>query len=222
MFFQCSRLNNVVIPNTVTHIGAYAFGSCSSLLSLTVPGSVNAITTSALAQCSGVTNIVLLSGVTTLRYDAIAYCSNLVMVVLPNTVSSIDIYAFEQCPKLKALYFRGNAPTVAGTAFPGTTNAVVYYLPGTSGWGATFGGVPTALWVPVIQTGDSNFGIRNNAFGFNVAWASGQTIRVEACSDMASPVWIPVSTNVLSADSFYVTDVTWTNFSRRFYRIRWF
>jgi hypothetical protein len=32
--------------------------------------------------------------------------------------------------------------------FTGDTNATVYYLPGTTGWGATFGGRPTALWTP--------------------------------------------------------------------------
>jgi hypothetical protein len=33
-------------------------------------------------------------------------------------------------------------------------NATVYYLRGTTGWGATYGGCPTALWVqvPTIQT----------------------------------------------------------------------
>jgi hypothetical protein len=32
--------------------------------------------------------------------------------------------------------------------FDGDTNATVYYLPGTTGWGTTFGGRPTALWTP--------------------------------------------------------------------------
>jgi len=37
--------------------------------------------------------------------------------------------------------------------FAGDTNATVYYLPETTGWGATFGGCPTALWgPPSIQT----------------------------------------------------------------------
>jgi hypothetical protein len=38
--------------------------------------------------------------------------------------------------------------------FNGDNNAIVYYLPGTTGWGTTYGGRPTALWiqVPTIQT----------------------------------------------------------------------
>jgi hypothetical protein len=34
--------------------------------------------------------------------------------------------------------------------FSGDTNANVYYLTGTAGWGSTFGGRPTALWNPAV------------------------------------------------------------------------
>ena len=38
--------------------------------------------------------------------------------------------------------------------FDADANATVYYLPGTTGWDAMYGGLPTALWVqvPIIQT----------------------------------------------------------------------
>jgi hypothetical protein len=42
--------------------------------------------------------------------------------------------------------------------FHGDNNATVCYLPGTTGWGSTFGGRPTALWdpqVPYAYTTDS-------------------------------------------------------------------
>jgi len=58
------------------------------------------------------------------------------------------------CTSLTALRFAGNAPSLGGAnVFQGDTKATVYYLPGTTGWGATFGGRPTALWtqVPTIQ-----------------------------------------------------------------------
>ncbi len=42
---------------------------------------------------------------------------------------------------------------------------------------------------------------------------------IKACSDLASAVWIPISTNTMSSDSCYVSDPTWTNFSQRLYRI---
>jgi hypothetical protein len=33
--------------------------------------------------------------------------------------------------------------------FDGDNNATVYYLPWTTGWGSTYGGLPTAVWNPV-------------------------------------------------------------------------
>jgi hypothetical protein len=48
----------------------------------------------------------------------------------------------------------------------------VFYLPGTTGWSATFGGVPTALWLlsnPVILNFEPNFGVQTNCFGFSIS-----------------------------------------------------
>ena len=47
---------------------------------------------------------------------------------------------------LTGVYFQGNAPSADSTVFTSDDNATVYYLPGTTGWGPTFGGLPTALW----------------------------------------------------------------------------
>ena len=135
------------------------------------------------------------------------------------TLRSIDNYAFQNGPNLKALFFRGDAPSVPQPAFSGTTNATAFYLPGKSGWAGTFGGRPTAPWLPVVRTQDGNFGVRSNEFGFNVSWANGQTAVVEASSDLAGAAWVSISTNVLSSDSLYVRYLFWTNISQRLYRI---
>ena len=105
--------------------------------------------------------------------------------------------------------------------FYGDGNATAYHLPGTTGWGPTFGGLPTALWKPQVQTGDADFGVKTNQFGFNVAWASGMDIVVEACTNLANPVWSPLQTNTLTSDTLYFSDPAWTNYPARHYRIRW-
>jgi hypothetical protein len=46
------------------------------------------------------------------------------------------------------VYFVGNAPTsVSYSLFDGDANIIVHYLSETTGWGATFAGYSTALWV---------------------------------------------------------------------------
>ena len=104
--------------------------------------------------------------------------------------------------------------------FNSGNNVIVYHLPGTTGWGATFAERPTALWQPQVQNSGATFGVRSNQFGFTINWASGRTVVVEACSNLASPTWSPVSTNTLSNGSSYFSDPQWTNHPARFYRLR--
>jgi hypothetical protein len=54
--------------------------------------------------------------------------------------------------------------------FEQDNNATVYYLPGTTGWGASYGGRPTALWPqPTIQTPPQTQTVEaGSAVGFTV------------------------------------------------------
>jgi len=104
-------------------------------------------------------------------------------------------------------------------------NNTVYYLPGTTGWGSTFGGRPTALWNPQAQTSDASFGVRTNRFGFKIIGSSNLVIVVEACTNLATPVWTPIGTKTLNTfigtnGSSYFSDPQWTNHPSRFYRLR--
>ena len=67
---------------------------------------------------------------------------------------------------------------------------------------------------------DPDFGVKSNVIGFNVAWASGMAVVVQASTDLGSSVWIPLTTNTLVGGSFYFSDPEWTNYPARFYRIR--
>ena len=116
----------------------------------------------------------------------------------------------------------GDAPstnTIVLSPFPGDS-VTVYYLPGTLRWGTLYDGQPTALWLPQVQTGDASFGVRTNQFGFNINWASGRVVVVEACTNLSNPIWLPVGTNMLAGGTSYFCDPQWTNYSGYFYRLR--
>jgi hypothetical protein len=100
--------------------------------------------------------------------------------------------------------------------FTNDTSATVYYLAGRTGWGATFDGRPVVCWNPQAQ----NLGVRSNQFGFTITGSSNLVIVVEACTDLANPVWSPVGTNTLTGGSSYFSDLQWTNSPVRFYRFR--
>jgi hypothetical protein len=96
-------------------------------------------------------------------------------------------------------------------------------LPGTTGWGSTFGGRPTALWFlpnPLILNNGPSFGVKTNLFGFIISWATNIPVVVEACTNPANHTWSPVSTNSLTNGSSYFSDPQWTNYPARFYRLR--
>jgi len=101
-------------------------------------------------------------------------------------------------------------------------------LPGTTGWGTTFGGRPTARWVldnPLIL--DRSVGVQTDAFGFIISWATNISVVVEVCTNLANPTWSAVATNTLTigidplTDGWsYFSDPDWTNHPARFYRLR--
>jgi len=124
------------------------------------------------------------------------------------------------CINLKGIFFTGNAPIIEDFQFSFDTNATAYFLPNTTGWDTTFTGLPTVPWLPVMQTSDGGLGVQANQFGFNIQWASGQTVVVEACTNLSNPVWQPVQTNMLTTGSAYFGDAQWTNYPGRFYRLR--
>jgi len=77
------------------------------------------------------------------------------------------------------------------------------------------GGVETQL-----LGGGNGFGVFGSALGFEVVGRNGETFIVEACPDLAVPVWSPVSTNTLVAGRHEFRELIATNEPARFYRLR--
>jgi hypothetical protein len=215
--FDCYSLTNVVIPDSVISIGSGAFYNCISLTNLTIGANVTGIADHTFGNCRSLTSVIIPDSVSDIGSLAFVECG-LTNVVIGSGVTNIGDCAFFYCFHLQAIYFKGNAPTAINviTSWP----VIAYYLPGPTSWGTTFAYCPTALWRPQVS-GDSSFGLQCNQFGFNIAWASGMVTVVEACTNLANPVWTSLQTNTLAADSSYFSDPNWTNYPCRFYRIRW-
>ncbi len=88
--FNYSQITSVIVPNTITRLGSYAFGHCYEL-----------------------TSVILSEGLLSIGYDAFAECSVLSAINLPNTLQSIEAGAFAHCHKLSSIVIPENVNSIS-------------------------------------------------------------------------------------------------------------
>ncbi len=72
-----------------------------------------------------------------------------------------------------------------------------------------------------LEGGGANFGVQDSQFGFDVTGPSGQTVFIDACTNLTSPVWVPLATHTLTGVPYHFSDPGWPLNGTRFYRVRW-
>jgi len=221
-FARCGNLTSISIPPSVVSIGERAFARCGNLLSLELPNSVTSIGSHAFVNCSGLTSILFGNNIASIADHAFASCSNLTSVTLPASLSSLAAHAFAGCPTLTNLFFLGNAPSSVPGILSGDPSLTINYLPSASGFGSVFTNNPHQTWTPpaLQMMADSHFGPQGNQFGFTISGNAGMFVLVEACTNVANPVWCQVGSDTLTNGSTVFGDSNYTNYPARFYRIR--
>ena len=116
-FSGCSGLTKITIPNSVTSIGEYAFSGCSGLTSITIPNSVTSIGEYAFKYCSSLTSVTIPNNVTSIGRSAFYGCSGLTSVTIPNSVTSIGSYAFYDCSGLTSVTIPNSVTSIGSYAF---------------------------------------------------------------------------------------------------------
>jgi len=172
-FQYCYSITNIVLPNNIETIETRAFESCTNLETIMLPSSLkllgsgvfynckklkSAILSASVIDlyegsdfglfenCTNLSSVTIPEGITGLPTRMFSGCSQLEYLTLPATITNIAGGAFQGCPQLKGVYLLGNAPARSSDLFAnGTTNVIVYYTQGASGWGTAFSGRPTAL-----------------------------------------------------------------------------
>jgi hypothetical protein len=233
VFEYCPRLASITIGKGVNHIGDGVFYGCASLKTIDVDGGNTyyssrdgvlfnkSQTTLVHYPSNKAGDYTIPGGVTNIGDWAFENCANLTGVTIPMSVLSIVEGAFSGCTNLTRVIFQGDAPEIIlsgfESVFEGDGKAIAYYLPGTTGWQETYGGLPTMMIEPPQI---SITGMRKNPFGFTITGTSGLVIVVEASTNPANSAWSPIATNTLTGGSSNFSDPNWTNYPARFYRLR--
>ena len=220
-FAGCYGLTNVVLTAGITGIGSFTFYDCTGLTTVAIPNSVSSIGDGAFSSCTSLLSVSVGNGASTIGNDAFSYCTSLTNITIGNSAARILDRAFYMCTNLTLVFFQGNAPSVAPSVFAYDSNATVYYFPGTTGWDQWVGPPPAVLWNPQVQTGGGTFGVVANAFGFTIVGTVNIPIVIEASTNLAHPVWLPLQSCTLTNGSLHFSDPQWTNYPARLYRLRW-
>ena len=116
----CGAKLNIVIPDSVTEIGGYAFLN-SGIVAVTIPNTVTEIENGAFSGCTGLTDIKLPDSVVNIGTKIFANCTSLTDVTLPNAWELIPASTFAGCTALEKLVLPESVKNIRDSAFKNCT-----------------------------------------------------------------------------------------------------
>ena len=111
----------IVIPSSVTEIGAKVFNENQTITSVTFAGSVTKIGEMAFRECDALTSVQLPDSLKTIDFGAFNSCVALKSIVLPDGVETIGAAAFGACVELESLNIPASLKSVGYRPFHNTS-----------------------------------------------------------------------------------------------------
>lgn len=117
VFAHCRLMKEVVLPEGLLEIGAWAFDCCVSLERVDLPSTIRKIGRSAFLCCTSLRGIDLPEGFVALGPQAFGECCYLERVGLPSTLAFVGDAAFFDCASLTAVRLADGIRAIGLAAF---------------------------------------------------------------------------------------------------------
>lgn len=148
-FYECSNIENVTIPNTVSKIGSYAFGSCTGITSIVVPKSVESIGNNTFSGCTSLISITVpfVGGrADNFSGDEFSYIFDSSGGSVPDSITTVVItggtliedWAFSDCKNLESVTIASSIIEIGSHAFDGCDKLKYAIFEETTGWACYF------------------------------------------------------------------------------------
>lgn len=118
-FYGAEYLYEMILPETVRVIGAYAFGECPALKIINCEN-IEIIGDYAFANCTAL-DLISLSEVISIGNNAFYNCTSLTGAYLGTQLKSIGNSAFENCISIHVMRFPASLQSIGSLAFRGTS-----------------------------------------------------------------------------------------------------
>ena len=116
-FHSCYILDSIKIGNGVTSIERCAFENCMGLTSIVIPNSVITIGDEVFYGCQNLTSVTIGNNVTSIGSQAFVWCRSLGSINIPNSVTDIGMMAFFRCNSLKLVTIGLDVTRIGSLAF---------------------------------------------------------------------------------------------------------
>ena len=116
-FSHNEKITEVIIPDSVTSIGASAFFCCHALQSVVIENAVTSVGRQAFYNCSALKNVVIGNGVTKIGQSAFSQCFSLSSITIPDSVTEIGEFAFNECFALQSVVIGNGVTEIGKTVF---------------------------------------------------------------------------------------------------------
>ena len=150
-FHERDDMTKIIIPDSVTSIGFYAFEYCTSLEEVHISNIASWCNISFYDYYSNplycaknlyinnelVTNLTIPDTVTKINAYAFHDCTSLTSVTIPNSVTSIGESAFYDCTSLTSVTIPNSVTSIGSYAFSDCTSLTSVTFESTSGWYVT-------------------------------------------------------------------------------------